>query len=353
MMAQQILVAGAGMAGLAAAAEARERGGLVLQFEKAGAPGGAMLFSEGLFWRHADWDAFRAACPRGDPALQRLVFDRLDGDLEWLEAKGATVLARETGNPETVGWRFEPLSIVRALAGDLLRLAEPLPAAPVGTPLVLATGGFAADPGLLLEHVSGYAFDLLRRTTPHSTGDGLRLGLAAGATLSDGMDEFCGRAMPAAPLTPDRWIGDAQPYARHAAITDLLGHRYLPQTGTEIEAVRWMAQRTYGRAWFEVPARALTERTPYGTVAEQIQKAARAGAEVRTNERGTVTVQLCAAVTTTQGGLRADARGKVAEGVWAAGADVGGIGTGGCASGLAAALVTGRVAAASALGQTF
>src|SRR4051794_13827151 len=97
-MPQQLLVAGAGMAGLAAAAEARERGALVLQFEKAGAPGGAMRFSEGLFWRHADWDAFRHACPDGDPELQRLVFERLDGDLEWLEAKGASVLARETGN---------------------------------------------------------------------------------------------------------------------------------------------------------------------------------------------------------------------------------------------------------------
>src|SRR5687768_8591230 len=114
------------MAGLAAAAEARDRGALVLHMEKAGAPGGAMRFSSGVFWRHATFDAFRSECPRGDPELQRLVFDRLDADLDWLEAKGAHVMARETGNPRTVGRRFDPASIVTALAGDLLRPGEAL-----------------------------------------------------------------------------------------------------------------------------------------------------------------------------------------------------------------------------------
>ena len=58
-------------------------------------------------------------------------------------------------------------------------------------------------------------------------------------------------------------------------------------------------------------------------------------------------------ITHTIGGLRIDEQARVdgVEGLFAAGADVGGISTGGYASGLAAALVFGRVAAASALGR--
>ena len=58
---------------------------------------------------------------------------------------------------------------------------------------------------------------------------------------------------------------------------------------------------------------------------------------------------MVAAITQTLGGLHVDARGRVADGVWAAGGDVGGIATGGYMSNLAAALVMGRIAARDAL----
>jgi succinate dehydrogenase/fumarate reductase flavoprotein subunit len=56
---------------------------------------------------------------------------------------------------------------------------------------------------------------------------------------------------------------------------------------------------------------------------------------------------VAAAVTHTQGGIRINLDATVAgvEGLFAAGADVGGISTGGYSSGLAAALVLGRIAA--------
>src|SRR3954449_6171925 len=101
-----LIVAGAGMAGLAAAAHARERGADVLVLEKGDRPGGAMLLSSGVVWRHRDFAAFRAECPAGQPELQRLVFDRLDADLAWLEELGARVVERDTGNPRTPGVRL-------------------------------------------------------------------------------------------------------------------------------------------------------------------------------------------------------------------------------------------------------
>src|SRR3954465_5882222 len=127
-----LVVAGAGMAGLAVAAEARERGAEVLHLEKGDEPGGAMRWSSGVIWRHAREKDFRAECPDGDEALQRAVMERLDGDLDWLQARGARLLAGGPGTPRTVGRRFDTSSIVMALARDV-RLRAPLNALPAGT----------------------------------------------------------------------------------------------------------------------------------------------------------------------------------------------------------------------------
>src|SRR5204862_451215 len=80
-----------------------------------GGPGGSMLLSSGVIWRYCDFDRFRRECPGGDPVLQRLVYDRLDEDLEWLRAVGAPVVAEETGNPLTTGLRFDPSGLTAAL----------------------------------------------------------------------------------------------------------------------------------------------------------------------------------------------------------------------------------------------
>ena len=65
---------------------------------------------------------------------------------------------------------------------------------------------------------------------------------------------------------------------------------------------------------------------------------------------GATRVGVVAAITATLGGIRVDVRGRAADGLWVAGADAGGVSTGGWSSALAAALVLGRVAAEDALG---
>src|SRR5947209_13066710 len=190
------------MAGLAAAAQARSRGAHVVLPEKGDRPGGAMLLSSGVIWRHREFDRFRAECPTGDERLQRLVYERLDGALDWLEGLGARVTERETGTPFTRGMRFDTRSLTDELerAAGGARLREPLRELPGdGTPVVLATGGFAASRELLREHVTPEADELMLRSTPWSTGDGLRLALAADARTSAGLDEIYGRNMPAPP----------------------------------------------------------------------------------------------------------------------------------------------------------
>ena len=357
-----LVIAGAGMAGLAAAAEARRLGAAPVVLERLDRPGGSMRLSSGVIWRHREFDAFREECPDGDERLQRLIFARLDGDIDWLESLGAPVLLRETGNALTAGARFDPALLTEALvaaAGGLapngsegIELDRALVEAPAGSPLILATGGFGANRDLLRVHVTPEADHALLRTAPGSTGEGLRIGLESGGSTSAGLDQVYARAMPAPPaqVAPADFVRLSQLYARHATVTNERGEPYETRTWSEIDVAQWQLRQPRARAWFAVCADRLGERVRERTVAEMIEAAERAGAPVR---RGAddVTVETVAGVTTTLGGLAIDESGRVADGVYACGADAGGIATGGYASGLAAALVFGRIAARAALGE--
>jgi fumarate reductase flavoprotein subunit len=348
----ELVVAGAGLAGLVAAVRARELGATVVVQEKGDRPGGSMRLSSGVVWRYREWERFRAECPEGDPALQRLVHEELDEALRWLESLGAPVVSRETGNKLTTGVRFEPEGLTQVLAdraGDV-RLSEPLRELPAHMPVVLATGGFQGDRDLVRRHVTSEADHLVLRANPWSAGDGLRLGLSAGGALTAGLAEFYGRNLPASPasLGTDGFVGLAQLYARFATVRSPAGEVYEPLTWSEIDVVQWTARQPGARATYVVPDSALDERVRDVSVREMVERARSAGGPVRRAD-GATEVDVVAGITTTLGGLRVDTNAMVADGVWAAGTDVGGIALGGYASGLAAALVLGRVAAESAL----
>jgi succinate dehydrogenase/fumarate reductase flavoprotein subunit len=349
----ELVVAGAGMAGLVAAARARELGADVVVHEKGDRPGGSMLLSSCVVWRYRDWETFRAECAGGDPALQRVVWEGLDEALVWLESLGAPVVARKTGNPSTTGVRFDPQGLTEALASraGIIRLREPLTDLPDGVPVILATGGFQGDRGLVRRHITSEP--LVLRANPWSAGDGLRLALARGATTSRGLDEFYGRNLAAVPrkIEPREFVSLAQFYARHATVENVRGERFHPQHWADLDVVRWTARQPGARAWYTVPDEALGEPVRERTIGEVIEAARNAGAPVERLD-GATRVEVVAAITATLGGVRVDERGRAADGLWAAGADVGGISTGGWSSALAAALVFGRAAAEDALGAT-
>ena len=287
------------MAGLCAAARARELGASPTVLEKGDRPGGSMLLSSGVVWRYRSLEDFRR---------------------DWLESLGAPVVRKETGNPRTVGRRFDPRGLTDALvrAAGAVQTGHALgTGAQTGPdqPLLLATGGF---PVRLARKRA-----LALRSNPWSQGDGLDLAVAAGAATTAGMDEFYGRAMPAPPA---RWgeaelVDHAQLYGRFATVLDEQGAR-IPHASadwSENALVQEVARRG-GRAWYVVDRNDLGRETPYGTVAEAIDKRARV----------------------------VDRDNAPIPGLYAAGVDAGGWSTGGYASGLAAALVLGLVAAESA-----
>ena len=104
------------MGGLVAAARLRELGHEPRVLEKGIRAGGSMLLSSCVVWRHLEWERFREECPGGDAPLQRLIWERLDDTLGWLESLGAEPVWRDTENPLTTGRRFNPRARTRLLA---------------------------------------------------------------------------------------------------------------------------------------------------------------------------------------------------------------------------------------------
>jgi fumarate reductase flavoprotein subunit len=349
-----MVIAGAGMAGLVCAARARELGLRPVVLERGTRPGGSMLLSSCVIWRHRDWDDFRAECPGGEEPLQRLVWERLDDALAWLESLGAEPVWHDTENPRTTGRRFDPRALTALLSGPLLgslELGTPLPAS-VEQPLVLATGGF---PGRLARQRG-----LLLRANPWSDGAGLDYARARGGAVTAGLEEFYGRAMPAPParIREEDFVPLSQLYGRWARVFTDDGREVTPAT------VSWsendLAQLVGPRAWYVLDEAGLERarervdaaRAAGGTVVEPSEL----GFETPPGSR--VAVRVAAAVTHTIGGLRVDTAARVLDGggrrldgLYAAGVDAGGVATGGYASGLAQALVLGLAAAEHLAGR--
>jgi len=364
------VVAGAGMAGLVAAARLRELGHDVTLVEKGDRAGGSMLLSSGVIWRHRSLDDFHAECPGGDPTLQRLVVERLDDSLDWLEHVAGPATRRETGNERTVGRRFTTWRLTDALvrAAGEPHLSQPLAELPESEAVVLCTGGFAArlarDRGLPL------------RASPWSDGDGLRLAKGLGAAVVGDLEEFYGRALPAPPADiEDDWIRTTQLYGRFAHVVDDRGKPVFMGVASwsENDIVQVIARQPGGTSWYVIDSTTAVRLGlhDHWGVGDMIFYALEAGGEVRKGRTldelglgplsspklatpGFFAVKVVAAVTHTMGGLRVDEGARVLrgdgspiDGLYAAGVDVGGVASGGYSSGLAQALVLGLTAAES------
>jgi succinate dehydrogenase/fumarate reductase flavoprotein subunit len=215
------LVFGGAMAGMTAAAKVASEGRTVLVVEKAPEIGGSTVLSGGKLWTAKSMELFEQETPGGDPALRRAVFDMFDEAVAWLRSTGITVADVSYHLHYGKGYDFDVVGyidhcrrvvehaggmIIRGASADRLivedggvegaivvdRDGETIVRAPW---TLLATGGFSGNPQLLECFVHRRAVGALARSNPNSTGDGMRLGVAAGGALSPFMKGFYGHVI--------------------------------------------------------------------------------------------------------------------------------------------------------------
>lgn len=275
------VVVGAGMAGLVAAATLVESDVDVVVLEKAPEAGGSMRISNGVVWTYLPYERLRERAPGGNAGLQRVLADRFEDDLAWLEDIGAQLTTPEFDVPGT-GKELDPVPFTERMTdriergGGELRLETPLEALvsdgdgaitgvraldPDGTTtavdasaVVLATGGFQGNERLLEQYVVDDTENLYLRSDPHCTGDGFLAAEAVGAKSTGGLGTFYGHtlAAPPAEFTPEEFADATQYYGFAAVALDRRGRRFTDESESSLEETltQDVAARTDGRAYY-------------------------------------------------------------------------------------------------------
>jgi succinate dehydrogenase/fumarate reductase flavoprotein subunit len=432
-----MLVIGGGLAGLSAAARAVQDGASVVVVEKGPSLGGSAIYA-GFLWTTPTVEVMRDVNPDGDPQLGARLVGGYDEAIEWVQSLGVstkdpvTVLGYGRGvETDMTGLIAACERVVRqaedseillgAQTSMLIRSHGRVRGAEIVTAdgerrriearsTVLATGGFGGDPELRAQHIHPLARELPLRANPHSTGDGLRLGLAAGAAFGAENAGFYGHLVPShVPARNAHELWEVTFYhSEHGVLVNLAGDRFVDETigdhlntlavleQPEARALLICDQRVHDE-WMMRPyvegvepddrfalayrrgARCavaedldefehLPEEWGYDgpavrqTLADFNTRSAAGTAEPprRLDSEPLVNppyyvVELIPAITFTFGGLRVDvnarvlnARGRPIPGLLAAGADIGGLWVRAYAGGAATALVFGREAARTA-----
>lgn len=254
-----MLVIGGGLAGLSAAARAVQDGASVVVVEKGPSLGGSAVYA-GFLWTAPTLDVMREVNPEGDPELGARLVDGYDDAIEWVQSLGVatkdpvTVLGYGRGvETDMTGLIAACERVVRqgeeseillgAHTSELIRSHGRVRGAEVITAdgerrriearsTVLATGGFGGDPELRAQHIHPLARELPLRANPHSTGDGLRLGLAAGAAFGAENAGFYGHLVPShVPARNAHELWEVTFYhSEHGVLVNLAGDRFVDET---------------------------------------------------------------------------------------------------------------------------
>ena len=397
---------------MAAAAHAARQGARVLVVEKSDRLGGLGALSAGILWTAPDLHTFEQVCPRGDRELGRVLVEGFDGAVELAREAGVEVSERWTGQMGFgVAVRIDIHALLARWADDVFdaggeirrktdvadllldgdgavrgaALGPERAEQPAGS-VLLATGGFQGDPDAVREFLGPRADSMPVRSNPGSTGDGLRMGRAAGAALAGPMDGFYGHLVPG-PLgrfEAEDFLPLTQYHSRECVLVNTDGSRFTCESWGDEVSNQALLREPGSRGLLLCDERIRREHAvgppyPHGQVVDRFEVARAAGARIESvatleqladlsgagagmlAERGLGeppfwALEVQPTLTFTFGGLAAGADGQVRDphrrpipGLFAAGADVGGLQDTGYVGGLILGLVFGPLAADAAL----
>ena len=229
------------MAGLVAAARARELGAKPVVFEKGDRAGGSMLLSSGVIWRHRTLDEFGPSVPAASRRCRR--------------GSSTSSTTRSTGSSRSGSSRCGARRATRSRSAGATTLGcsrtpSFAPQATCGcgsrsprrrySPRAASACGSRASEGYLL------------RAAPWSEGDGLDYALARVPATTTGMEEFYGRALPAAVGEADfvRAPRSSTPVTRSCSTT----RAEISATAPGTRATSSSASRPGGRGTSSMPA---------------------------------------------------------------------------------------------------
>lgn len=310
----EVLVCGAGMAGLCAAASAVEAGVRPLVIEKGTQTGGSMRMSGGTIWTAPTMAVMEAWVPGGDRERQRRLVQGLDAGLQWLASLGVRRRA-PIATERQVGWEVDPDELTSRLVAAITTgggwilgetALESIEVTATGggrfavtvadatgrrrliraRSVILATGGFGGGRELTTRYMGPFAHTMLLRANPHSTGDGLLAALGVGARTTSSMATFYGHTMPGLPadVAPERWVSVTQYYTQDAILVNERGERFMDESRSMADetAPYEIVRQPGGRAWLLMDRRVhdeepLAGRSPAG-VRDAFANAVAAGA---------------------------------------------------------------------------
>lgn len=306
-----LIVVGAGAAGLATANRAVDLGGRVLLLEKGSRIGGSAALSAGILWTAPNREVLARIQPDGDPVLGPLVVDGYEQAVADVRAAGASVSEEWTDHLEWGRARkidiealFAAWSEKVTVAGgvlltnvsdvDLLRDGRRVTGVSFrhsgeaheasAHAIVLATGGFQGDPALKQMFIGDGADSIGVRSNPGSVGDGFRLGTTAGGAASRHLSAFYGHTLPSPlPVDADVFLRLTLYFSAYGVLVNREGRRFTDESlGDEVSNQR-LVRQTRQRGvliWDETVQnqRALAEPYPSGMVLDRFSEAAAHGA---------------------------------------------------------------------------
>ena len=190
------------------------------------------------------------SAPAVTSALQRVVCERLDEALDWLESLGAPVVERETGNPLTTGLRFDPRGLTEALVRAAGRRAARRRRRP--TPLDVATGGFQGGFGWSRARRASSAAAAAGEPWSRATGSS-SASSAALSSAGDWTSSTAGQHARRRHVRPrSDFVPLAQLYGRYARDRQRHGEEFFDRAGrwSETDLVQATARQPGARAWY-------------------------------------------------------------------------------------------------------
>ncbi len=230
-----VVVAGAGVGGLAAAVAAVEAGAQTILVEASGHVGGTSRFAAGALGPRfgTDWNAVYAKVPLSDPDLGKVVCVNWADTVEWIDGLGLTTEQLSEGSSylwmggrrpaeqgsksytdeylQQFGQIFNDkggTTLLSTRATDLVYDESGAPAGLVCTDaqgarvvvaakqVIIATGGFQCNKEMMTRYLGRHADVSQAQCVPYLDGAGIIMAQKAGAKLSKGFGSYYGHPQP-------------------------------------------------------------------------------------------------------------------------------------------------------------